>query len=78
MSSLDIGEGVGHDGGMGKLWALSFAALIAFLCWAHGYGFGLVEGRHQERLDTCKQSTCKGGAVPELIRNRCLCVEMAQ
>jgi hypothetical protein len=48
------------------------------LCWAHGYGFGLVEGRHQERLDTCKQSTCKGGAVPELIRNRCLCVEMAQ
>lgn len=76
-AGLDIGEGVGHDGGMGRdtgfaLFVLFAAALACLIEWAWT--------SQQIRLQACSQRTCKTEhTVPRLNRyGECLCVEVAQ
>lgn len=76
MSSLDIGEGVGHDGRMGRDTGFTLfiivASLVCLIGWAWTSG--------QARLAACQSRTCKTEHTsPRLNRyGECVCVEMAQ
>ena len=82
MSSLDISEGVGHDGGMDEfkvvfiLW-LAFVLVCVGAIWLDSNEKARISDQFRA---ACQSRTCKTEHTsPRLNRyGECVCVEMAQ